>query len=369
MSKDYYKLLGVERKATKDDIKKAFRKLAHQYHPDKKEGDEKKFKEINEAYTVLSDDKKRSEYDMYGQTFAGGAGPGAGPFGQGFGGFSAGGGPASGWDFSGFQQGFEGAEFDLGDIFGDMFGGGMGRQKRGRDISADIHVSFEESIFGIERKLLITKLSVCGVCDGSGAKKGTAMKACATCGGKGKIHDTKRTFMGIFSTVRPCAECHGVGKMPEHKCAECHGAGVLRGQSEVRIMVPSGIESGEVIRIAGKGEAVSGGTTGDLYIKVHVMPHKVFRREGANLLMDLDIKLSDALLGADYTIPTLEGKTEQISIPEGTTHGEILHIKRHGVPIHGGHRGDLLVRIAIKFPKKLSKHARETIQKLKEEGM
>ena len=369
MSKDYYKLLGVERKATKDDIKKAFRKLAHQYHPDKKEGDEKKFKEINEAYTVLSDDKKRSEYDMYGQTFAGGAGPGAGPFGQGFGGFSAGGGPASGWDFSGFQQGFEGAEFDLGDIFGDMFGGGMGRQKRGRDISVDIHVAFEEAVFGVERKLLITKLSACSACDGFGAKKGTAMRECNTCGGKGKVHDTKRTIMGTFSTVRPCGECHGNGKVPEHTCVECHGAGVARGQSEIRIMVPAGIESGEVIRIAGKGEAAQGGISGDLYIKIHVMPHKVFRREGSNLSMDLDIKLSDALLGAEYTIPTVEGKTEKISIPEGTIHGEILRMKGHGVPRHGSHRGDLLVRIAIKFPKKLSKHAREAIEKLKEEGM
>jgi len=361
MSKDYYKILGVEKKANKDEIKKAFRKLAHQYHPDKKSGDEAKFKEINEAYTILSDDKKRTEYDMYGQTFAGGAGPGAGgPFGQGFGGF----------DFSGFQQGFEGVEFDLGDIFGDVFGGGMGgRQKRGRDISVDIHVSFEESVFGVERKLLITKLSQCSVCDGSGAKKGSAMKECAKCGGKGKVHDTKRTIMGTFSTVRPCSECHGGGKIAEHKCTECRGAGVARGQSEIRIMVPPGIESGEVIRIAGKGEAVSGGVSGDLYIKVHVMPHKVFRREGTNLVMDLDIKLSDALLGANYTIPTLEGKVEQVVIPEGTTHGEILHMKGHGVPVHGGRRGDLLIRVAIKFPKKLSKHARETIEKLKEEGI
>lgn len=364
MSKDYYKLLGVEKKATKDDIKKAFRKLAHQYHPDKKDGDEKKFKEINEAYTVLSDDKKRAEYDMYGQTFAGGAGPGAGnPFGQGFGGF----------DFSGFQQGgFGGAdfEFDLGDIFGDVFGGNMGsRQKRGRDISVDIHISFEEAVFGIERKLLITKLSPCGTCDGSGAQKGSTMKHCTTCGGKGKIHDTKRTIMGTFSTVRSCGECAGKGKVPEHKCAECLGAGVARGQSEIRIMVPAGIESGEVIRIAGKGEAVSGGVSGDLYIKVHVMPHKVFRREGTHLVMDLDIKLSDALLGAEYTIPTVEGKAEKISIPEGTTHGEVLRMKGHGVPHQNSHRGDLLVRIAIKFPKKLSKHARETIEKLKEEGM
>lgn len=360
MSKDYYKILGVEKKATKDDIKKAFRKLAHQYHPDKKSGDEAKFKEINEAYTVLSDDKKRGEYDMYGQTFAGGAGHGAGsPFGQGFGGF----------DFSGFQQGFEGAEFDLGDIFGDMFGGRGARQKRGRDISVDIHISFEEAIFGIERKLLITKLSACGACGGSGAKKGTATKQCATCGGKGKIHDTKRTIMGTFSTVRPCGECHGSGGMPEHKCTDCRGAGVTRGQSEIRIMVPAGIESGEVIRITGKGEAISGGISGDLYIKVTVVPHKIFRREGAHLVMDLDIKLSDALLGAEYTIPTVEGKVEKISIPEGTMHGEVLRMKGHGVPHHGGHRGDLFVRIAIKFPKKLSKHARETIQELKKEGI
>jgi len=361
MAKDYYSVLGVDKKASKDDIKKAFRKLAHQYHPDKKGGDEKKFKEINAAYTILSDDNKRAQYDTYGQTFAGGAGPGAGgPFGQGFGGF----------DFSGFQQGFNGGnfEFDLGDIFGDMFGGGGTRQKRGRDISVDIHIPFEGSVFGVERRLLITKLSTCDVCEGSGAKKGSAMKECKTCGGKGKIHDTRRTIMGTISRVRACAECNGKGKVPEHKCAECHGAGALRKPSEIAFMVPAGIESGEVIRIAGKGEAAPGGTTGDLYIKVHVMPHKVFRREGPDIMMDLDIKLSDALLGTTQTIPTLDGKTHELTIPEGTTHGQVLHVKGQGAA-HGTRRGDLLVRVNVVFPKKLSKSAKDAISRLKEEGI
>lgn len=358
MSKDYYKILGVEKKATKDDIKKAFRKLAHQYHPDKKGGNEAKFKELNEAYQTLSDDKRRAEYDTYGQSF-GGSGAQQGPFGQGFRGFS-------GFEEQGFNA--EGFDFDLGDIFGDMFGGGQ-RQKRGHDIAVDIHIAFEESVFGGERKILITKTSGCVSCSGSGAAKGSAMKKCGICNGAGKIHDSRKTFMGTFATVRPCDPCHGTGKIPEESCKTCRGAGIMRGQTEITVVIPAGIENGEVIRLASRGEAVSGGVSGDLYVKVHITPHKTFRREGEHLTMDLDIKLSDALLGAQYAIPTLEGKTEQIFIPEGTMHGEILRIKGHGVPIHGGRRGDLLVRIAIKFPKKLSKHAREAIAKLREEGV
>ena len=283
MSKDYYNILGVDKKASSEDIKKAFRKLAHKYHPDKSGGDEARFKEVSEAYQVLSDEKRRAEYDTYGQTFNAGGAPGG----------------AQGFDFSGFQ-GFDGSfngEFDLGDIFGGMFGGGaQPREHRGRDISIDITVSFSESIFGVERSVLISKTAVCETCKGSGAKPGTKEKKCETCNGMGKIREARSSFIGTFTTVRACDICFGKGKVPEDPCATCHGAGVHRREEEINIKVPAGINNGEVIRLTGAGEAVRGGSAGDLYVKVHVERHKVFRREGSNIIMDLDIKLSDALL-------------------------------------------------------------------------
>lgn len=361
MAKDYYKTLGVEKKATKDDIKKAFRKLAHQYHPDKKGGDEQKFKEASEAYQILSDDRKRAEYDSYGQAFSGNGGAGGFGGAQGFGGF----------DFSGFQNGgFEGMEFDLGDIFGDVFGGrGSGTQaRRGRDISVDLQIPFEEAVFGTERKILITKVSQCEKCKGSGAEEGSKMKTCAQCNGKGKFHETRKSFLGTFTTVRECDMCGGAGKVPDEKCGSCAGLGVARGESEIAIKIPAGIQNGEVIRMSGRGEATARGITGDLYIKIHVLSHKIFKRDGADLRMDLDIKLSDALLGAEYSIQTLDGAIK-LKVPEGVSINETLRVKGKGVPSDPRTRGDLLVRLNIKMPQKLSKKAREAIEKLKEEGV
>lgn len=360
-NKNYYKVLGVDEKASKDDIKKAFRKLAHKYHPDKSGGDESKFKEVNEAYQILSDDKKRSEYDMYGNIFsgAGGGQPGGG---QGFGGF----------DFSGFNQA-GGVEFDFGDIFGDIFsggaGGGRGRVKRGRDISVDIQISFAESVFGVGRKILINKVGTCEDCQGSGAEEGSAMEKCTTCGGKGKINETRRSFLGQFTTVRECQTCHGKGEVPKTKCKTCLGEGVHKKSEEISISIPAGIENGEMIRMTGKGEAVPGGMPGDLYIKIHVEPHKVFKREGSKLLMDLNIKITDALLGKSFDIETLEGKTITVKVPAGVNFGEILRVKEKGVPMGGGKRGDLLIRVVINTPKKLSRHAKKLIEDLKKEGV
>lgn len=353
MSKDYYKILGVEKNASKEDIKKAFRKLAHQYHPDKKDGDEVKFKEANEAYSVLSDDAKRQQYDTFGS-----AGPGAGGFG-GFGGF----------DFSGFQQNGQGFEFDLGDIFGEFFGGGRGeRARRGRDISVDIEISFREAIFGVDRKIHVTKTSKCTTCSGNGAKPGTGMKTCDTCNGKGKVQETKRSFIGTFSTVRSCTTCYGTGQVPKEKCVDCKGAGVLNRQQEITVKIPAGIENGEMIRLSGAGEAVSGGAPGDLYIKVHVEDHPVFVKEGQNILMDLDIKLSKALLGGEENIDTLDGEMT-LKIPQGIAYGEVLRIKGKGVPSEKGKRGDLLVRINIDIPKRLSRNTEKLIEELKKEGL
>lgn len=358
MSKDYYKSLGVDKKASKEDIKQAFRKLAHKYHPDKTGGDADKFKEINEAYSVLSDDKKRAEYDTYGRTFSGAGGAG-GPsgFGQDFGGF----------DFSSFTRNGGGFEFDMGDIFGDFFGGGQGR-KRGRDISMDVELTFDESIFGVERAILINKVSKCDECKGSGGEKGSIENQCAVCNGAGKVREVKRSFMGSFATERMCDKCHGTGRTFEKPCAKCLGAGVRKRDQEIKVKIPAGIEDGEMIRLTQAGEAVSGGVSGDLYIKVHVEKHARIKKDGPNLVMDLDVKLTDALLGSEYNVATLDGNVA-MKIPAGVAHNELLRIKGKGVPKESGGRGDFLVRIRIEFPQKLSKKAKKMIEDLREEGI
>ncbi len=368
MAKDYYETLGVNKGASKDELKKAFHKLAHKYHPDKNKGDDSKFKEVNEAYQVLSDDGKRSRYDQFGSA-DGPAGFGGGhSHGQqgGFGGF----------DFSGFQQGQGGVEFDmgdLGDIFGDFFGGGMRRgsqQARGRDISTEIDLSFEDAFFGVKRSVLLNKQSMCDTCKGTGGKPGTKMDSCKTCNGQGKVREMKRSILGTFESVRACDTCHGSGKVPNEKCTECKGHGVHKKEETIEIAVPAGINNGEMIRMTGMGEAVAHGQTGDLYIKVNVRPHKTFKRDGSNLVMDLEVKLSDAILGFPYKLQTLDGEME-VNIPEGVHHGELLRVRGKGVPQQNSmsRRGDIILRIQIKMPTKLSKKAKELVEKLKEEGM
>ncbi len=365
MAKNYYDILGVDKKASKDEIKKAFRKLAHQYHPDKKGGDSDKFKEVNEAYSILSDDQKRSQYDMYGQTFAGTNTGGPGGFSGNWQDFSEQF-RNSGFDFSG-GQGFGGVEFDLGDIFGEFFGGRRKEAKRGRDISIDIELNFEEAIFGTERNILLNKVSVCNTCDGTGGKKGTEMQECKQCNGKGKIRELKRSLFGSIEMTRACEACSGTGKVPKEKCHICDGLGILKKQDEIKIKIPAGIENGEMIRLSGAGEAVKGGQSGDLYIKTHVRKHKTFQKQGNDLVMFLDVKLSDALLGAEYQIETLDGKVG-LKIPEGASTGEILQIKGKGVP-NANRRGDILVHLRVAIPKKLSKSTKSLVEKLKEEGV
>ncbi len=357
MAKDYYEILGVDRKAGKDEIKKAFRKLAHKYHPDKKTGDEAKFKEVNEAYSVLSDDKKRSEYDAYGQTFQSGGGGG-----QGFGGF----------DFSGFQQaqGFE--DFDLGDIFGEFFGGQGGRRaRRGRDVAIDMELSFYEAVFGTERSVLLNKASNCESCGGNGAESGSSMRSCETCNGHGRIREAKRSFFGTFTTESVCNQCFGSGKTPEKKCRTCKGTGVHKREEEVKITIPPGIEEGEMIRLSQMGEAVPGGIPGDLYVKVYVTPDKQFKKEGTDLITELNIKLTDAILGATYTVPTPEGGVIDLKIPAGTKSGETLRVRGKGVPKdrENSKRGDLLIKVKTEMPKKLSRKVKKLVEELKQEGI
>ncbi|MBP6866412.1 MAG: molecular chaperone DnaJ [Candidatus Pacebacteria bacterium] len=363
MSKDYYALLGVDKKASKEEIKKAFYKLAHKYHPDKKEGDEKKFKEVNEAYQTLSDDQKRAQYDQFGSNYQNMGGFGGGQQGGyqgGFGGFE-------GFDFSGFQNG-GGMEFDLNDIFSDFFGGGGSRtqKRKGRDISTEIQISFADSVFGVTQKILLSKTSKCSTCNGDGAKPGTKMETCKTCKGKGKVQEAKRTILGTISSTKVCDTCAGRGEVPKEHCDTCKGKGVLHKQEEITINVPEGINNGDSLRMTGAGEAVPNGTAGDLYIKIRVMPHPTFKREGSDLYMNLDIKLTDALLGAKYSIETLDGKID-INIPEGISVNEVLRVKGRGVP-NKGRRGDLLVKLNIKIPK-LSRKEKELVEKLKEEGI
>lgn len=358
MAKDYYKILGVEKGASQEEIKKAFRTLAHKHHPDKG-GDEKKFKEASEAYQVLSDEKKRAEYDTYGS-----AGPSQG-FGGGQGGFDFSG-------FGGFQggQGFEGV--DLNDIFSDLFGRGFGREpreaRRGSDISVNLELSFSEGVFGVERHVFITKTSTCDICHGVGAKLGTKLKTCTECKGEGRIQETKRSFLGTISQVRECSACAGVGKIPDEKCTVCKGHGVMRKQEEILIRVPAGIQNGEMVRLAGVGEAVQNGAAGDLYARVHIAPHKIFKREGNDLVMKLAVKLSDALLGAEYPVETLDGRVT-IKIPKGISSGEILRVRERGVPLDKKYRGDLLIIVEIKTPSKLSPNAHKIIEELRKEGL
>jgi molecular chaperone DnaJ len=274
-----------------------------------------------------------------------------------------------GFDFSQFQDAFnQGGGFDFSDVFSDLFQGGSARMRRGRDISIDLEISFKESVFGTTRRVLLAKTAQCETCGGSGAEPGTKQETCNKCNGAGKIHETNNSFFGSISMTRVCPQCHGTGKVPKEKCHTCRGEGVYKKQEEIEIMVPAGSEGGEMIRLTGSGEAVAGGASGDLYVKVHVSPDPRFKKEGAHIMTDLSVKLSDALLGAEYKITTLDGE-EALTIPGGVTHGETIAVKGRGVPLGRGKRGDLLVRIKINLPQKLSKTAKNLIEKLKEEGV
>jgi len=347
---NYYEILGVSRNASKEEIKKAYHNLAHKYHPDKTKGDDKKFKEINEAYQVLSDDKKRGEYDTYGRTFGEGQG-------QGFNGFD--------FDFGG--QGFG---FDINDIFENFFGGQTGRTqtRRGRDISVDLELSFEEAIFGKEKRVLISKTSLCDKCHGSGAESPKDLQQCPVCHGTGKIHETRRSFFGSFTSLRECSKCLGQGNIPSKKCSNCRGQGVMMKTEEIIVRIPAGIQNNEMIKLTGLGEAVINGVPGDLYVKVYVAKHPLFKREGDNLTMDLDIKISEALLASEREIRTLDGIIK-LKIPAGIDSGEILRVRGKGVVRRNGGRGDLMIKIFVRTPRKISSSAKKLIEELKKEGL
>lgn len=362
MAKNYYDILGVSSNASDDEIKKAFRKLAHKYHPDKAGGDNEKFKEINEAYQVLSDKAKRSQYDQFGHTFNQG-GPGAG---GGFGGFDFSQfGGAGGFDFG---QGF-------GDIFEDIFGGGFGgrsssRARSGRDIQVDVEITFEEMVRGAERVVRLRKRNTCKRCGGSGGEVGSKEQKCPTCGGTGQVRKSVQSFFGTIAQVVSCPECQGSGRTYEKKCAECGGDGAVQSQEDVHIQIPAGIADGQTISLAGQGEAGErGARSGDLYVNVRVLPHPRFVRERDDILSTAHIRISQAALGTKIGVETVDGEVT-MKIPSGTQSGELFRIKGKGVSHLGrSGRGDQIVKVVVDVPKKLNRKQEKLLQELGREGM
>lgn len=368
MDNNYYDILGVSKGASDDEIKKAYRKLAHKHHPDKAGGDEKKFKEINAAYQVLSDKAKRQQYDQFGRTFeGGGTGSAAGGF--------------EGFDFSGFQgfggQGGQNFEFEFGgggfeDIFSDIFGRGRGgrTKARGQDIQVDLEISFEEMVRGAEKEINLRKNSVCDRCGGTGAEPGAGVKNCPACKGSGRIKKTVRSFFGSFEQVVECPDCQGAGSIPEKKCGKCGGDGRVRETEKIKINVPAGIQSGQAISLAGQGEAGGrGAQPGDLYVGIRVKHHEKFLRKELDILSTEYIPFSMAVFGGKTEIETVGGKLV-LKIPAGTQSGETFRIKGNGVPeLHGRSIGNHLVKIIVRTPKSLSREQKNLIERLKEQGL
>jgi molecular chaperone DnaJ len=356
--KDYYNILGVSQNASQTEIKRAYYNLAHKYHPDKG-GDEKKFKEINEAYQVLSNKEKRDQYDRFGQVFEGA-------------------GSQPGFDFSSFwgntpEEGFD--SLNLEDLFGDFFG--FSRQRRGkkvnqgRNIEVNVEINLEDTLKSIKRTISIGKLITCSRCQGTGTEPGTKLKECFTCRGKGQVQQIKKTFFGSFTTYVICPECKGEGKIPEKPCNVCHGEGRITGKEKIEVFIPAGIDSNQIIKIKGKGEAGRRSEkAGDLYIRVSVKSHPVFKRKGDDLFLELDIPFSDACLGGEVELTTLGRKGVSLKIPQGIKSGRVLRISGKGIPHFSGFgRGDLYIKLNIKTPKKLTKKQKELLEKLKREGI
>jgi len=366
MAKDYYNILGIGKNASEDDIKKAYRKLAHQYHPDKTGGDDKKFKEINEAYQVLSDKNKRAQYDRFGT---------ADPMG----GFGAGGFNGAQWaggvppGFEGF--GFGGAGFDprnmgdLGDMMESIFEGfGVGPRRKtyekGADLEVQEEITLEEAFRGITKNLKLRMLVQCEKCKGKGAEPGSGFEKCATCDGRGEIRVEKRSFFGSFSQVAACTKCHGTGEVPKKACTTCKGSGRVDANRDIRIEILPGIDDNQLIQIRGAGEAGERGTAaGDLYVRVRVRPHSVFERHGANLVVSRELKVVDLLLGRKVEVPTVAGGKLSVEVPAGFNLKENLRIPNEGMPHFNSYgRGDLYVSFVIKAPKKLDGKAKKALE-------
>lgn len=354
-SKDYYSILGVSKNASDDEIKSAYRNLAKKYHPDinKEEGTQEKFKEISEAYSVLSDKTKRSNYDQFGT---------ADPQ-QGFGG--AGGG------FSGFSQGFEGGFEDIFNFFGGAFGGrgSKGSQREvGSDLVTDISITFEEAAFGVEKEITINRPEKCTECGGSGAKKGSSTATCSECNGSGKVQFVQNTLFGRVASQTECKTCNGSGKIIKEKCTICHGSGLTNQSVKVKVKIPAGIDDGQTIRMRGEGEQVSSanGVPGDLHINVKVQPHKLLVRKDFNLYVDVYVPFTTLLLGGEMEVPTLKGNTT-IEIKPLTQSNTKYTLKGKGVKfLRGFGSGDLVVTLKGEMPKNLDKNAKKLIKELED---
>ena len=362
--KDYYKILGVPRNATEQEIKRAYRRLAHKYHPDKG-GDEKKFKEINEAYQVLSDKEKRAQYDRFGRVFEHGS--------------------TAGFDFGDFWKYGEGGgidlEFDLGDLedlFEEFFGlGGIGgmrkrrEDKRGQDILLDIEMPLEATLKGQNKEFQLYKWVICPRCQGLGAEPGTGFDECFSCRGRGEVQQIKRTFLGTFTRYVTCPECKGEGNRPKTPCNVCRGEGRIKERERIKVFIPAGVDSGQTLKVPGKGEAGKrGGRCGDLYLKIFIKPHPIFERRGDDLYLSKEIPFSVAVLGGTVEIPTLEGREVLLKVPPGSQSGKILRLSGKGIPHFSKvGRGDLYVELEVKVPKRLTKKQRELLENLQKEGL
>ena len=362
--RDYYEVLGVDRNATDDDLKKAFRKLAKKYHPDanpdNKEEAEKKFKEVNEAYEVLSDPQKRSMYDRFGFNAPGNGGPGDG------GGF-----------YSSYTSGFDGfSDFgdfgDLGDIFSSFFGGGSSRSRstnrvrRGADLKVSISITFEEAFSGVQKEISINRNDKCSSCSGTGAKAGTRAERCSVCNGTGKIRQVVTTPFGQMQTAKTCDTCSGTGKVIKEPCPNCRGKGQIRKVVKLKVKIPEGIDDGQTIVLKGEGEPGSnGGINGDLYIVVRLKKHNIYSRKAEHVLCDIPITFTQATLGADIKIPMVDGTTEIYKIPEGTQTGTKFTIRNRGFKsVNGNWRGDFVFTVIVQTPKKLTAEQRRILLEL-----
>jgi len=364
LMEDYYKTLNISRSASEEEVKKAYRKLAHKHHPDKPGGNEKKFKEINEAYQVLSNKEKRAQYDKFGRVFEGAGGGGGGYSAQGFGG--------AGFDPSNF--GFNGDFADLGDIFEGFFGGFGGRTrttyKHGSDIEMIQEITLEEAYRGTKRHIAFKTFIVCGACNGIGHKKDAEMIDCAACAGKGEVREEKRTFFGNFAQVKECVTCGGRGRVPKEACKTCGGEGKIRGEREVSVDISAGIEDKQIIKIQGAGESGErGGGNGDLYVVVRVRQHSVFKRVKNDLLVEKEVAITDILLEKKVQVRGIGGETFELVVPTNFDVREKLKVSGRGMPKLGSPRekGDMFISIHLKFPKKLSKKAKDLIEELEKE--
>lgn len=363
--RDYYEVLGVNKNATDDELKKAYRKLAKKYHPDanpdNKEEAEKKFKEINEAYETLSDKQKRQMYDQFGfngPQYGGGQGGGYYSYGSGFDGFGGFG------DFGDFG--------DLGDIFSSFFGGGSTRSRnsngprKGADLRVNLTITFEEAYLGVEKEITLNRNETCSECNGTGAAKGSSPETCTTCGGKGKIKQVLSTPFGQMSTQKVCNSCNGTGKIVKNPCTTCHGKGTVKKSVKIKVKIPEGVDEGQTIVLKDEGEpGKNGGPKGNLYIVVHLKRHSIYTRQGEHVFCDIPITFTGATLGTEIEVPMVDGTKQKFKIPEGTQTGTRFTIKNKGFKsVNANWRGDFVFTVNVQIPKKLTSEQRKLITEL-----